>query len=89
MHEPGQEQSNPSRRLAAINRAITTSLNFGKVLDLIVNNACELVHANVCLVLLLNQDELLTIKAARGVDASVVKDFTGRMEEDVLGQLKN
>ncbi len=89
MHEPGQEQSNPSRRLAAINRAITTSLNFDKVLDLIVDNACELVHAKVCLVLLLNQDERLTIRAARGVDPSVVKDFAGRMEEDVLGYLKN
>ena len=89
MYEPDQEQSNPSRRLAAINRAITTSLNFDKVLDLIVENACELVHAKVCLVLLLNQDERLTIQAARGVDASVVKDFAGRMEEDVLRHLKN
>lgn len=89
MHEPGQEQSNPSRRLAAINRAITTSLNFDKVLDLIVDNASELVHAEVCLVLLLNQEERLTIRAARGVDASVVKDFAGRMEEDVLGHLKH
>src|SRR5688572_9082589 len=88
MHEPGQEQSNPSRRLAAINRAITTSLNFDKVLGLIVDNAYELIGAKVCLVLLLGQEQL-TIRAARGVDASVVKDFAGRMEEDVLGQLKN
>ena len=89
MHEQGPDQSNPSRRLAAINRAITTSLNFNKVLDLIVDNASELVHAKVCLVLLLNQDERLTIQAARGVEASVVKDFAGRMEEDVLGHLKS
>ena len=89
MHNQGEEQSNPSRRLAAINRAITTSLNFDKVLDLIVDNACELVGADVCLVLLVGQDELLTIKAARGVDTSVVKDFSGRMEEDVLAQLRN
>ena len=89
MDEPGQEQSNPSRRLAAINRAITTSLNFDEVLDLIVDNACDLVNAKLCLVLLLNQEERLTIQAARGVDASVVKDFAGRMEEDVLGHLKD
>src|SRR5687768_1076505 len=89
MQDPGQDQNNPSRRLAAINRAITTSLNFDEVLDLIVENACQLVHAKVCLVLLLNPDERLSIRAARGVDASVVKDFAGRMEEDVLGHLKD
>ncbi len=89
MQEPDQDQSNPSRRLAAINRAITTSLNFDKVLDLIVDNACELVGAEVCLVLILNEDDQLTIHAARGVDPTVIKDFTGRMEEDVLAQLKN
>ena len=88
MNKPGPEQNNPSRRLAAINRAITTSLNFDKVLDLIVENACELVRADVCLVLLLNQEDRLTIQAARGVEASVVKDFSGRMEEDVLAQLR-
>src|SRR5688500_13402820 len=89
MHDQGQEQGKSSRRLAAINRAITTSLNFDEVLDLIVDNAYELIGAKVCLVLLLSQDEQLTIRAARGVDASVVEDFAGRMEEDVLGHLKN
>ncbi|HEY5885609.1 MAG TPA: PAS domain S-box protein [Pyrinomonadaceae bacterium] len=89
MDKPGSEQTNPSRRLAAINRAITTSLNFDKVLNLIVDNACELVNADVCLVLLLNEEEQLTIRAARGVDADVVKHFTGRMEEDILDQLKD
>jgi PAS domain S-box-containing protein len=88
MRKPGQDQTNPSRRLAAINRAITTSLNFDKVLDLIVENGCELVGAEICVVLLLNEDERLTIRAARGVDAGVVKEFSGRMEEDVLGQLR-
>jgi PAS domain S-box-containing protein len=89
MRKPGQDQTNPSRRLAVINRAITTSLNFDEVLDLIVDNACELVDANVCLVLLLNQQERLTIRAARGVDPGVVRDFSGRMEEDVLAHLQS
>ncbi|HKO60233.1 MAG TPA: PAS domain S-box protein [Pyrinomonadaceae bacterium] len=89
MHKPGEEQGNPSRRLAAINRAITTSLNFDKVLDLIVDNACELVGADVCLVLLLDDDEQLKIRAGRGIDPSVIKDFSGRMEEDIVAQVKN
>jgi PAS domain S-box-containing protein len=78
----------PSGRLAEINRAITTSLNFDEVLDLIVENAARLVDAKVCLLLLVDREEKLRIRAARGVDSSVVKEFSGRMEEDVLNELQ-
>ncbi len=76
-----------SRRLAEINRAITTSLNFDEVLDLIVENASQLIDAEVCLLLLLDSDERLRIRAARGVDPAVMTEFSGRMEEDVIREL--
>ena len=89
MAERGHETKDPSRRLADINRAITTSLNFDKVLDLIVENAGQLVDAEVCLLLLVDRNEKLRIRAARGVDAAVVRKFSGRMEEDVLKELRS
>lgn len=88
MFEPGFEDKDPSRRLAEINRAITTSLNFDEVLDLIVENSAQLMGAAVCLLLLVDRDELLRIRASRGVDPSLVKDFGGRMDEDVLKELR-
>ncbi|MEK6283607.1 MAG: PAS domain S-box protein [Acidobacteriota bacterium] len=88
MFEPGLAARGPSGRLAEINRAITTSLNFDEVLDLIVENAAQLVNAKVCLLLLVDREEKLTIRAARGVEANVVREFSGRMEEEVLNQLK-
>jgi two-component system CheB/CheR fusion protein len=88
MSEPGPADKGASGRLAEINRAITTSLNFDEVLDLIVENAAQLVDARVCLVLLMDLEEQLRIRAARGVDPNVVQDFSGRMEEDVLNQLQ-
>ncbi len=88
MSEPGLVDKGPSGRLAEINRAITTSLNFDEVLDLIVENAAQLVAAKVCLLLLIDREEKLHIRAARGVDPSVVEAFLGRMEEDVINQLQ-
>lgn len=88
MSEPGPVDKGPSGRLAEINRAITTSLNFDEVLDLIVKNAAQLVDAKVCLLLLLDREEKLRISAARGVDTSVISEFSGRMEEDVLNDLR-
>jgi PAS domain-containing protein len=88
MIEPGLESKDHSRRLAGINRAITTSLNFDKVLDLIVENAGQLVGARVCLLLLVDREEKLRIRAARGVDPNVMSEFSGRMEEDVVKQLQ-
>lgn len=88
MSDPGINKE-PSRRLAEINRAITTSLNFDKVLDLIVENASQLIDAKVCLLLLVDKNERFRISASRGVDAEVVENFSGRMEEDVLKELQS
>ncbi|HEV7682135.1 MAG TPA: PAS domain S-box protein [Pyrinomonadaceae bacterium] len=87
MDEPRAGTSDPSRRLAEINRAITTSLNFDEVLNLITENAAQLIHARVCVLLLVDNDGVLTIRAARGVAADLVRNFSGRMEENVIGQL--
>jgi PAS domain S-box-containing protein len=89
MLEPGLDERDPSRRFAAINRAITTSLNFDKVLDLIVENTAQLVNAKVCLLLLVDRQEKLRIRAARGVSADLIESFSSRMEEDVLKELQN
>jgi PAS domain S-box-containing protein len=88
MSEPGLVKKEPSQRLAEINRAITNSLNFDEVLDLIVENAAQLVGARVCSLLLVDQDERLRIRAARGVPAELIRKFAGRTEEDVVKELQ-
>jgi PAS domain S-box-containing protein len=88
MIEQGSGQKEPSRRLAEINRAITTSLNFDEVLDLITENTAQLVGARICLLLLIDPEGILGIRSARGVDSDLVRSFSGRMEEDVIRQLQ-
>jgi PAS domain S-box-containing protein len=88
MIEQGSGKKEPSRRLAEINRAITTSLNFDEVLDLITKNTAQLVDARICLLLLVDPEGDLSIRSARGIDADLVRIFSGRMEEDVIRQLQ-
>jgi len=88
MIEQGPGKKEASRRLAEINRAITTSLNFDEVLDLIVENSVQLVQARVCALLLADNSGRLRIRAARGVASELTRNFSGAMDEDVVQQLR-
>jgi PAS domain S-box-containing protein len=87
MNERGTRKKEPYQRLVEINRAITTSLNFDKVLDLIVENAAHLVGADLSLLLLVDKHGQLRVRAAKGVDPDVIGSFSALMEEDVISQL--
>ena len=73
-------------RLAAINRAITTSLNFNEALRLIVDNATELFSADNSLLLLAEDDGILRVRAAH-VQSEIISKFAGPMEESVIRDL--
>jgi len=73
-------------RLAAINRAITTSLNFNEALRLIVDNATELFSADNTLLLLAEDDGVLRVRAAY-VNSEITSQFSGPMEESVIRDL--
>ena len=74
-------------RLAAINRAITTSLNFNEVLRLIVINAAELFSAQTSLLVLAEEDGRLRVRAAQGSGAPKVQDFSGDIGESIMKDL--
>jgi PAS domain S-box-containing protein len=74
-------------RLAAINRAISTSLNFNEVLQLIVVNAVELLSAQTSLLMLADDDGRLSVRAAHGVGAADVTGLSGDTEESVMTEL--
>jgi PAS domain S-box-containing protein len=83
----GSEKKDPYRRLAEINRAITTSLNFDEVLNLIVTNATQLVDAEICLLLLVDKHGKLRVRSSFGIDDNLADAFLGHMEEDVIRRL--
>ena len=86
--KPGQNKKDPYRRLAEINRAITTSLDFDKVLNLIVENAAQLVDASACMLLLSDSRQQMRIRASQGIDHKLALSFSGGMEEDLIESLQ-
>ncbi|PYS74848.1 MAG: hypothetical protein DMF69_00485 [Acidobacteria bacterium] len=84
----GRTKKDPYKHLADINRAITTSLDFDQVLRLIVDNAADLVDADISLLLLSDYDQRLSIRASYGIDHKLGSSFFGRMEEDVIKKLR-
>lgn len=87
-------QSDPLGRLkqlAAINRAITISLDFDEVLRRIVVSAVELARADLCLLLLADNQGQLRIRARAGayrLDDAATRRFTAPLEESVIEQLR-
>ena len=87
MDKPGPAKKTPSGRLAEINRAITTSLNFDKVLDIIVESALQLIEARACVLLLIEKDGTLRVRAARGTPPEFAGEFSASMDEDAVRKL--
>lgn len=86
--QAGQFKKDPYRRLAEINRAITTSLDFDQVLNLIVENAAQLVDASACMLLLSDSRHRMRIRASQGIDPAVAASFSGDIEEDLIESLQ-
>ena len=87
MDKPGPARKTASGRLAEINRAITTSLNFDKVLDSIVESAQQLVEARASVLLLIEKDGTLRVRAARGTTPEFAAEFSASMNEDAVRML--
>ena len=88
MIEPRQRKKDPYKRLAEINRAITTSLDFDRVLNLIVENAAQLVDASKCMLLLADREQQMRIRASLGIDKNLAASFAGDIEEDLISSLQ-
>ena len=87
MDEPRPAKKTHSGRLVEINRAITTSLHFDQVLDIIVESALQLVEARACVLLLVEKDGVLRVRAARGTTPEFAGEFSASMDEDAVRKL--
>ncbi|HKO35268.1 MAG TPA: PAS domain S-box protein [Pyrinomonadaceae bacterium] len=87
MDKPGPVKKTHSGRLAEINRAITTSLNFDQVLGIIVESALQLVEARACVLLLIEKDGTFRVRAARGTTPEFAAEFSASMDEDAVRKL--
>ena len=83
------EHSALLKRLTQINRTISGSLDFDEILTLIAKNARDLVERQACLVLLADEDELLTVRACEGIDRALCDGFVSTVNESVIAKLSD
>ena len=77
-----------SERLAEIHRAVARSPRFDTVLQLIVAHAAELVEADLTLLLLVDSEGLLRVRAARGAGRTAVWEVTVPREDALADRLR-
>ena len=79
-------RSRQLRGLTEVSRALTYAVSFDEVLELTVQRAAQLLHAPATVLMLSDDDGLLTIRASVGVAAD--RDQTHAMNDTLMDQLQ-
>ncbi|HUG42432.1 MAG TPA: ATP-binding protein [Longimicrobiales bacterium] len=74
-------------RLTAVSRALTYALSLEEVLDITVECATDLLAVERVVLMLVDEEGLLRIRASRGVDAGLVNDFGEKLDEGLISRL--
>lgn len=76
------------RKLTEISRALTYAVSLEDVLDLTVERAGDLLDAQRVVLMLTNDEGLLTVRASFGLDKSQLSDFQAPLHETLITRLK-
>lgn len=76
------------RKLTDVSRALTYAVSLEEVLDLTVERAAALLDAPRAVLLLTNDDGLLSVRASFGLDAGITRELQEPMHETLITRLK-
>jgi len=76
------------RKLTKVSRAFTYAVSLEEVLDLTVERAAELLDAPRSVLMLTNNDGLLSVRASFGLDPDAQSDFQEPLDETLITRLK-
>ncbi len=76
------------RTLTEVSRLLTYTTSIDEILELAVERAADLVGADRALIMLTDDDGLLTVQAAHGVDADRIGEFREPLEESLVRRLQ-
>lgn len=74
-------------RLTDVSRALTYAVSLDEVLDITVECAADLLDADRVVLMLRGDDDLLRVRASRGVETAAVERFAEPMDETLVGRL--
>jgi signal transduction histidine kinase len=75
------------RKLTQVSRALTNATSLEEVLDLVVRRAAELMDAPKVVLLLVNEDGLLSVRASQGIDTETSDRFREPLQETLVDRL--
>jgi sigma-B regulation protein RsbU (phosphoserine phosphatase) len=76
------------RKLTEVSRALTYAVSLEEVLGLAVNRAAELLDADKAVLMLANDDGLLSVSAAHGLDKATCERFREPLHETLVTRLQ-
>jgi K+-sensing histidine kinase KdpD len=76
------------RKLTEISRALTYAMSLGEVLDLTVRRAAELLESERSLLLLTDDQGVLTVRASYGLDTTLLAAFHEPLHETLITRLE-
>jgi phosphoserine phosphatase RsbU/P len=85
---PGDSSFKRLRRLTEVSRALTYTTSIQEVLRLAVERAAELVDADRALIMLADDDGLLSVRATHGLDPELVQQFREPFNETLIRRLQ-
>jgi signal transduction histidine kinase len=74
-------------RLTAVSRALTYAVSLDEVLDISVDTARELLDATRAVLMLQDDEGMLRIRAARGIDDETIERFREPLDETLITRL--
>ena len=84
---PGASTPDRWRRLARVSRAVTGATSADSILELVAHEAAALLGVAKAVVMLADDDGLLQVRAAHGIDARLVEQFRAPLDETLIGRL--
>lgn len=81
-------RSHQLRKLTEVSRALTYAMSLEALLDLAVTRAAELLEADKAVLMLANEDGLLTVRASHGLDKSICERFKEPLHETLISRLQ-
>jgi len=85
---PPDRRSQQLRKLTEVSRALTYAKSLEVVLDLAVTRAAELLEADQAVLMLANDDGLLTVRASHGLDKGTCERFQEPFHETLIARLQ-
>ena len=77
------------RKLTEVSRALTYAISLDEVLDLTVQRAAELLEADRAVLMLTDEEGMLSVRASVGLDPSLLGEFREPLYETLINRLRS